>query len=158
MLREYLWYLHRVLKVIFDDSEALWSEKSWQKIAPKLILDDSENLTFHHFGQVFFTSKRIRVSHRKSLSTHDEGIRDILPPSNCTLVKKIMVIWHVEKKTSTETQNVEKIVPKLILEDPQNLTFHHFCQLFSFQSASESSTITFNTRWMYERKSPKIRE
>ena len=33
MLEEYFWYIQRVLKVIFEDSGALWSEKLGKKSA-----------------------------------------------------------------------------------------------------------------------------
>ena len=51
------------------------TQKSEQKIAPKLILDDPEKSDFSSFFADFFTSKRLRVvKNHFQVSTHVEGL------------------------------------------------------------------------------------
>ena len=74
MLGECFRYLQRVLKVIFDASEALWSENLGKNDEKSEISKCSKINFGDFFKRQFYVSFKAPQMRQKSLSTHVEGI------------------------------------------------------------------------------------
>ena len=102
MLGEYFLYLQRVLKVIFDDSRALWSAKICQKSRKVRNFWIVQNQFWSYSLPTFFTSKRLRVvknhfqhtmKESDILSKHQRILQYLSIPK---LVFKLKYLWSYD--------------------------------------------------------------